>query len=103
MVFKISKMIREEYDSLLEKNHILKISFFKITISLQVPFPYVFNEDNMYFLIDLIRSKNLSDIVLKILAQNPEKPVEKLITDKNTYVWKLNDVEDIVALKNSDE
>jgi len=50
--------------------------------------------------VELILSKNLSKVVLEALGQNPDDPVNSLINADNTYVWKLTDVEDIVALKN---
>ncbi|WP_459202480.1 pyridoxamine 5'-phosphate oxidase family protein [Methanococcus sp. CF] len=53
--------------------------------------------------VNLIISKNLSNVVLEALGQNPDDPLESLITADNTYVWKLTDVDDIVALKNSNE
>ncbi|WP_048058448.1 pyridoxamine 5'-phosphate oxidase family protein [Methanococcus maripaludis] len=159
MVFKIPKMTREEYDLLIEKNHISRIAFSGSKYPYIAPFLYVFNENNLYFLstkygrkiellknnpyvsveierysddmscykfitlqgkivpeyhlekkkeirkqfVDLIVSKNLSKIVLEALGHNPGEPLENLITVDNTYVWKLTDVGDIVALKNSDE
>lgn len=41
-------------------------------------------------------------MVLEALGQNPDDPIDSLITADNTYVWKLTEVEDIVALKNSE-
>uniref|UniRef100_A9A744 Pyridoxamine 5'-phosphate oxidase-related FMN-binding n=1 Tax=Methanococcus maripaludis (strain C6 / ATCC BAA-1332) TaxID=444158 RepID=A9A744_METM6 len=50
--------------------------------------------------LDMIISKNLSNSVLEALGQNSEDPIESLLTSDNTYIWKLTEVEDIVALKN---
>ncbi|MCS3901966.1 pyridoxamine 5'-phosphate oxidase family protein [Methanococcus voltae] len=50
--------------------------------------------------VDMIVSKNLSKIVLEALGQSSSDSVDSIIESDNTYVWKLVDVEDIIALKN---
>jgi len=48
----------------------------------------------------MISSKNLSNSVLEALGQNSDDPIDSLLTSDNTHIWKLTEVEDIVALKN---
>ncbi|MBP2144430.1 nitroimidazol reductase NimA-like FMN-containing flavoprotein (pyridoxamine 5'-phosphate oxidase superfamily) [Methanococcus voltae] len=156
MVFKIPKMNKEEYDTLVNSNHVSRIAFSGLEYPYIAPFLYIFDGQYMYFLstkygrkiellknnpyvsveidkfsedmscfkfitlqgkiveeenaekkvqikkkfADMIISKGLSNIVLEALGQNSEEPVESIITNDNTYIWKLTDIEDIVALKN---
>ncbi|ABR53980.1 conserved hypothetical protein [Methanococcus vannielii SB] len=51
--------------------------------------------------VEMIISKKLSTTVLEALGHNKDEPVNSLVESDNTYVWKLVDVNDIVALKNS--
>ena len=51
--------------------------------------------------INMIRKKNLSPNVLEALGHSPEDPLESLIEEERCFVWKLVDVKEIVALKNS--
>lgn len=50
---------------------------------------------------DMIKKNNLSPNVLAALGHSPEDPLESLLEEETTTVWKLVDVQDIVALKNS--
>ena len=51
--------------------------------------------------IEMIKKNNLSPNVLAALGHSPEDPLESLLEEEITTVWKLVDVHDIVALKNS--
>jgi nitroimidazol reductase NimA-like FMN-containing flavoprotein (pyridoxamine 5'-phosphate oxidase superfamily) len=48
----------------------------------------------------LIKDKKLSNRVLAALGHSPDEPLENLITEERSLVWKLTDVKEIVALKN---
>jgi nitroimidazol reductase NimA-like FMN-containing flavoprotein (pyridoxamine 5'-phosphate oxidase superfamily) len=50
--------------------------------------------------IDLIRKKGISPKVLSALGHSPEEPLDTLAREERSMVWKLVEVEDIVALKN---
>ena len=49
--------------------------------------------------VDLIKEKELSPKILAALGHSPEEPLEKICQEERSYVWKLVDVQDIVALK----
>jgi nitroimidazol reductase NimA-like FMN-containing flavoprotein (pyridoxamine 5'-phosphate oxidase superfamily) len=49
----------------------------------------------------MIRRKKLSGNILAALGHRPGEPLEVILDDDRTLVWRLVDVEDIVALKNS--
>jgi uncharacterized protein len=51
--------------------------------------------------VKLIKEKNLSTKIMAALGHSPEDPLESLITEERSFVWKLVDVQEIVALKNS--
>ncbi len=51
--------------------------------------------------INMIQEKNLSHNVLAALGHSPEDPLESLLEEDRSFVWKLVDVKEIVALKNS--
>jgi nitroimidazol reductase NimA-like FMN-containing flavoprotein (pyridoxamine 5'-phosphate oxidase superfamily) len=51
--------------------------------------------------VNMIKEKNLSKKIMAALGHSPEDPLESLITEERTFVWKLVDVQEIVALKNS--
>jgi len=50
--------------------------------------------------VNMIQDKNLSPQVLAALGHSPEDPRESLIENERSSVWKLVDVQEIVALKN---
>jgi nitroimidazol reductase NimA-like FMN-containing flavoprotein (pyridoxamine 5'-phosphate oxidase superfamily) len=50
--------------------------------------------------VQLIRDKKLSNRVLAALGHSPDDPLENLVTEERSLVWKLTDVNEIVALKN---
>ncbi|MFX0163253.1 MAG: pyridoxamine 5'-phosphate oxidase family protein [Candidatus Hodarchaeota archaeon] len=47
----------------------------------------------------LIKDKNLSKNILAALGHSPEEPVESIVREERTFIWKLVDVEEIIALK----
>jgi nitroimidazol reductase NimA-like FMN-containing flavoprotein (pyridoxamine 5'-phosphate oxidase superfamily) len=49
--------------------------------------------------VDLIKGKELSTQILAALGHSPEEPLEKICQEERSYVWKLVDVQDIIALK----
>ena len=51
--------------------------------------------------VHLIEHKKLSNKILAALGHSPEEPLESLIKEERSFVWKLVDVKNIVALKNS--
>ncbi len=51
--------------------------------------------------IELIRKNNLSPNILAALGHSPQDPLESLLKEEASTVWKLVDVQEIVALKSS--
>jgi len=51
--------------------------------------------------VNMIKEKNLSTNIMAALGHSPEDPLESLMTEERSFVWKLVDVQEIVALKNS--
>lgn len=49
--------------------------------------------------VKMIKGRNLSSQILAALGHSPDEPVEKICQEERSYVWKLVDVKDIVALK----
>jgi nitroimidazol reductase NimA-like FMN-containing flavoprotein (pyridoxamine 5'-phosphate oxidase superfamily) len=47
-----------------------------------------------------IKEKNLSKSVMAALGHSPDDPLEALVTEGRSLVWKLTDVTEIIALKN---
>lgn len=50
--------------------------------------------------VDMIKEKNLSPNILSALGHDPSEPLEALVAEERTNIWKLSGVTDIVALKN---
>ncbi len=50
--------------------------------------------------VKMIQEKNLSQNILAALGHSPEDPLESIITEERSFVWKLSNVKEIVALKN---
>jgi uncharacterized protein len=50
--------------------------------------------------VEMIQEKNLSQNILAALGHSPEDPLESIITEERSFVWKLTNVKEIVALKN---
>lgn len=49
--------------------------------------------------VKLIKDKNLSMNILKALGHSPEEPLESIVKEERSYIWKLVDVKEIIALK----
>lgn len=54
--------------------------------------------------VDLIKEKNLSPNVMSALGHSPDEPIEALLSEERSNVWKLVgvDVGDILGLKHSE-
>ena len=52
--------------------------------------------------VDLIRRKNLSRNVLLALGHSPDDPLDSIVEEERSLIWKLVDVEKIVGLKGGD-
>lgn len=50
--------------------------------------------------VDMIKNKGLSLKVMAALGHAPHDPPESLLEEERSFVWKLVDIVDIVALKN---
>jgi nitroimidazol reductase NimA-like FMN-containing flavoprotein (pyridoxamine 5'-phosphate oxidase superfamily) len=50
--------------------------------------------------VHLIKQKNLSKSVMAALGHSPDDPLDSLVTEERSLVWKLTDVTEIIALKN---
>jgi len=48
----------------------------------------------------LIKDKNLSKNIMAALGYSPEEPIESIVREDRTFIWKLVDVKEIIALKN---
>lgn len=51
--------------------------------------------------VDMIKEKDLSPNVLAALGHSPQDPPESILNGEKCHVWKLMNVKEIVALKNS--
>ena len=47
----------------------------------------------------LIKDKNLSKNIMAALGYSPEEPIESIVREDRTFIWKLVDVKEIIALK----
>ena len=50
--------------------------------------------------VDLIKSRGLSKNIMAALGLDPDDPLACLVEVDNSFVWKLVDVKEIIALKN---
>ncbi len=50
--------------------------------------------------LDLIRDHHLSHNILAAFGHDPSEPVESILDEERSNIWKLTGVADIVALKN---
>lgn len=50
--------------------------------------------------VHLIKDKNLSNNIMAALGHSPEEPLESLVKEERSLVWKLVEVKNITALKN---
>lgn len=155
-ILKIPSMDKEEYDELVNQNHVGRIAFKGENYPYIAPFMYIFDGKFLYFLstnygkkieeiqnnpnvaveiekyaedmswykfitlqgriieekddskkkdikemfIKRIKDKKLSNNALAALGYSPDESPELIIKEERTLVWKLIDVELIVALKN---
>jgi nitroimidazol reductase NimA-like FMN-containing flavoprotein (pyridoxamine 5'-phosphate oxidase superfamily) len=53
--------------------------------------------------VDLIRKKNLSRNVLSALGHSPSDPLDSIVKEERSLIWKLVDVEKIVGLKDGEK
>jgi nitroimidazol reductase NimA-like FMN-containing flavoprotein (pyridoxamine 5'-phosphate oxidase superfamily) len=53
--------------------------------------------------VDLIRKKNLSRNVLLALGHSPDDPLDSIVEEERSLIWKLVDVEKIVGLKDGEK
>jgi len=51
--------------------------------------------------VDLIKTRGLSSNVVAALGHSPTEPLESIVNENRSLVWKLDRVEEIVALKNA--
>jgi nitroimidazol reductase NimA-like FMN-containing flavoprotein (pyridoxamine 5'-phosphate oxidase superfamily) len=155
-ILKIPSMNKEEYDKLINANHICRIAFKGEHYPYIAPFMYVFDMKFLYFLstnygkkieelknnpnvaveiekyaddmstyqfitlqgriieerddskkkdikemfIKMIKDKELSNNALAALGYSPNESLKLILKEERTLVWKLIDVETIIALKN---
>ena len=52
--------------------------------------------------VELIRHKNLSNQIMAALGHSPDDPLEYLVEEDRSFIWKLADVKTITGIKNSD-
>lgn len=52
--------------------------------------------------VELIQDKNLSNHIMAALGHSPDDPLEYLIDEDRSFVWKLVDVKSITGIKNRD-
>jgi len=50
--------------------------------------------------VNMIKKNNLSLNVLAAVGHSPKDPLESLIEEERSFVWKLNNVKDIIGIKN---
>ena len=50
--------------------------------------------------VHLIEHKQLSNKIMAALGHSPEEPLESLVKEERSFVWKLVDIKNLVALKN---
>lgn len=93
--FKIPKMMKTEYDSMIRDNVISRIAFFGKDHPYIAPFLYVFDDKNLYFLSTRYGKK------VELFSQNPAVSVEieDVAPDMSTYrfvtlLGKLSEVTD---------
>ncbi|HOI76948.1 MAG TPA: pyridoxamine 5'-phosphate oxidase family protein [Methanofastidiosum sp.] len=51
--------------------------------------------------VKMIKERNLSKDIMIALGHSPKEPLESLVNEKRSIVWKLTDVEEIKAFKKS--
>ena len=51
--------------------------------------------------VNMIKTRGLSSNVVTALGHSPAEPLESIVNENRSLVWKLDKVEEIVALKNA--
>ena len=51
--------------------------------------------------VDMIRTRGLSSNVLAALGHSPTEPLEAIVDGDRNLIWRLDEVKDIIALKNA--
>ena len=51
--------------------------------------------------VDMIKTRGLSSNVVTALGHSPAEPLESIVNENRSLVWKLDKVQEIVALKNA--
>ena len=51
--------------------------------------------------VNMIKTRGLSSNVVAALGHSPAEPLESIVNENRSLVWKLDKVEEIVALKNT--
>jgi len=51
--------------------------------------------------VNMIKTRGLSSNVVAALGHSPAEPLESIVNENRSLVWKLDKVEEIVALKNA--
>lgn len=57
--------------------------------------------DIRYKFVELFKNRKLSTSALAALGHSPDEPIDSILSDGTTAVWKLAGVRDIVGLKNA--
>jgi nitroimidazol reductase NimA-like FMN-containing flavoprotein (pyridoxamine 5'-phosphate oxidase superfamily) len=50
--------------------------------------------------VDMIKKRELSPNIMAALGHSPQDPPEAILEEERSYVWKLVNIQEIVALKN---
>jgi hypothetical protein len=51
--------------------------------------------------VDMITTRALSSNVVAALGHSPAEPLESIVNENRSLIWKLEKVEEIIALKNA--
>ena len=51
--------------------------------------------------VNMIKTRNLSSNIIAALGHSPGEPLESVVNERRSLIWKLEAVKDIVALKNA--
>jgi hypothetical protein len=51
--------------------------------------------------VDMITTRALSSNVVAALGHSPAEPLESIVNENGSLIWKLEKVEEIIALKNA--
>ncbi len=51
--------------------------------------------------VSMIKAKRLSSNIIAALGHSPSEPLDAIVTENRSLIWRLDNVTDIVALKNA--